>query len=258
MTTNPQIKTSPVAKGRRRSSDARLRRWAAALLGLGLMLNATGALAQDHGGDRGGGFRGGPGERGGERAGIPRAHLDGRFQHNQYYPGRGAVVGEVPHGAVTVDLHGDHYFYGGGVWYRPYGGRFVVVGPPFGVFVPILPPYYTTLWWGGVPYYYANDTYYVYSGPDQGYQVVAPPADPAQLSTAAPPSAEVYLYPKNGQSPEQQSKDKYECHRWAVSQTGFDPTQPGGAAVPGQGPGSRAEYQRAMNACLVGRGYGVG
>ena len=38
--------------------------------------------------------------------------------------------------------------------------------------------------------------------------------------------AEEFLYPKKGQSAEQQDKDKYECHQWAVGQTGFDPMNP--------------------------------
>jgi hypothetical protein len=35
---------------------------------------------------------------------------------------------------------------------------------------------------------------------------------------------QVFAYPNAGQSQEQQGKDRYECHQWAVSQTGFDPT----------------------------------
>ena len=38
--------------------------------------------------------------------------------------------------------------------------------------------------------------------------------------------ADEFLYPKKGQSAEQQDKDKYECHQWAVGQTGFDPMNP--------------------------------
>ena len=34
---------------------------------------------------------------------------------------------------------------------------------------------------------------------------------------------EMFFYPSQGQSPEQQSKDQGECHAWAVQQTGFDP-----------------------------------
>ncbi len=34
------------------------------------------------------------------------------------------------------------------------------------------------------------------------------------------------IYPSKGQSEKQQSRDRYECHTWAVKQTGFDPTNP--------------------------------
>jgi outer membrane lipoprotein SlyB len=36
---------------------------------------------------------------------------------------------------------------------------------------------------------------------------------------------QVYFYPKEGQTTEQQSRDHYECYNWAVQQTGFDPSQ---------------------------------
>jgi hypothetical protein len=35
------------------------------------------------------------------------------------------------------------------------------------------------------------------------------------------------VYPAQGQSPEQLERDRYECHVWAVQQTGFDPSRPG-------------------------------
>ena len=34
---------------------------------------------------------------------------------------------------------------------------------------------------------------------------------------------QIFIYPTKGQSPEQQNRDRYECHTWAVQQTGFDP-----------------------------------
>lgn len=34
------------------------------------------------------------------------------------------------------------------------------------------------------------------------------------------------IYPANGQSPEQQQRDRYECHQWAIQQSGFDPSRP--------------------------------
>lgn len=41
--------------------------------------------------------------------------------------------------------------------------------------------------------------------------------------------AQQFVYPKAGQSPEQQQRDDYACHQWAVQQTGFDPTHAVGA-----------------------------
>ena len=36
--------------------------------------------------------------------------------------------------------------------------------------------------------------------------------------------AQIFAYPSAGQSQQQQGQDRYECHQWSVSQTGFDPT----------------------------------
>lgn len=189
---------------------------------------------------------------------APAARYDVRYGHNHYYPAPGYVVRGRPWGAVAVA--GGRYWYGGGVWYRPYGARWLVVAPPLGVFVPALPTYYTTVWFGGVPYYYADDAYYVFRGAERGYEVVAPPAGASPEPPAgapAPAAAELYLYPRNGQSEAQQATDRYECHRWAADQTGFDPTAPStGAASPAAG-ADPASYRRAMTACLEGRGYGA-
>jgi hypothetical protein len=38
---------------------------------------------------------------------------------------------------------------------------------------------------------------------------------------------EVMAYPSQGQSEQQLDRDRYECHVWAVKQTGFDPSIPG-------------------------------
>jgi len=46
----------------------------------------------------------------------------------------------------------------------------------------------------------------------------------AAVTTAQ--AADMYVYPKGGQDKAQQDKDTYECHSWAVQQTGFDPTKP--------------------------------
>jgi hypothetical protein len=193
--------------------------------------------------------RGGPGPQ----------HYDARYNHNHYYATRGGYVGAVPGRPVIVG--GGRYYYSGGVWYAPRGPGFVVVAAPVGMFIPVLPPFYTTVWVAGVPYYYANDTYYMWSPAQSGYEVVQPPGDPAAAATQAPPDAapsgDLFIYPQANQSPEQQANDKYECHRWASAQSGFDPTQAGGGVPPDQTEARRSDYQRAMRACLEGRGYSV-
>jgi len=39
-------------------------------------------------------------------------------------------------------------------------------------------------------------------------------------------SNDMFIYPAKGQTQTQQDKDRYECHSWAVQQTGFDPSNP--------------------------------
>src|ERR1700721_2719554 len=52
---------------------------------------------------------------------------------------------------------------------------------------------------------------------------VTPP--PRTVAVPAPPPQRVFVYPANGQSPEQTDRDRYECHVWAVQQTGVDPSR---------------------------------
>jgi len=187
--------------------------------------------------------------------GAPAPHYDARYGNNHYYATRGGYVRVVPGAPYRVG--GGRYYYSGGVWYAPRSGGFVVIGAPIGFVVPVLPPYYNTVWVAGVPYYYANDTYYAWDAAQNGYQVVDPPAGADAASTQAPPSDDLFIYPQSGQTPDQQANDKYECHKWSFSQTGYDPTQPSGGVGPGDAAGKRADYQRAMRACLEGRGYSV-
>ena len=49
----------------------------------------------------------------------------------------------------------------------------------------------------------------------------------AVLWLSAPLRADdLMIYPKGGQSPEQQEKDKFECYGWAKNESGFDPMAP--------------------------------
>jgi hypothetical protein len=181
------------------------------------------------------------------------SYRDSRYHHNRSYPVRGHYVRAVPRGHYSVYHGGVRYRYYGGAWYRPYGPRFAVVAPPFGLVVPFLPLYYTTLWVGGAPYYYANDVYYTHT--TGGYMVVEPPK--GEVIQAPPLEEKLFIYPRKGQSEKQQSDDRYECHRWAVDQVHYDPTQPPGSVPEAQANEKRADYRRAMSACLDARGYTV-
>src|SRR5712691_4305295 len=52
------------------------------------------------------------------------------------------------------------------------------------------------------------------------------------LSLPIVASAQLYIYPDRGQTPQQQESDKGQCYMWAVQQTGFDPANPRVAQAP--------------------------
>src|SRR5215469_7766651 len=157
-------------------------------------------------------------EHGGPRQGWD--HHDMRFGHDHFYPSRGYYVRGLPPDRIVVG--GGRYYYSAGVWYAPRGPGWVVIGPPVGVFVPLLPIGYTTVYFGGVPYYYANDTYYQWVPAQNQYETVAPPGDDNAAQMQPPPGAapppppgaapgdDFFVYPKNGQPEDLQAKDKFE------------------------------------------------
>lgn len=67
-----------------------------------------------------------------------------------------------------------NYHFHNGVFYRPVGGTFVVVAPPLGIHVSVLPPSPFHFRHLGKPYFYYYGAFYVPLN-DGGYKVVAPP-----------------------------------------------------------------------------------
>ena len=132
---------------------------------------------------------------------------------------------------LSSDARGGHWG-----WWAPWaviGGTAVLAAPYY------YAPYYSP--------YYASPTVIIREQPPVYFQ-------PAPSVT--PPSTErIFVYPRQGQSEELQAKDRYECHSWAVSQTHYDPTQLTSGMPEAQLNQMRADYQRAMGACLDGRGY---
>jgi hypothetical protein len=63
--------------------------------------------------------------------------------------------------------------------------------------------------------------------------------------------AEVFVFPKNQQTKEQQEQDEFTCYKWAKEQTGFDPNKPveqAGAPAPKGGAVSGAAKGAAVGA----------
>jgi len=199
----------------------------------------------------GGGWRQHPQEQ--KRPGYV---LDNRHHHNRYYPRPGSGIKVLPRGYRVVPWHGTRYYFTSGSWYISAGGGFVVTTPPVGLLIPFLPSFYTTIWVGSVPYYYAGGVYYAWEPGQQAYRVIDSPPEKEVVEETSLPER-LFIYPKQGQSEQQQATDRYQCHSWAKSQTGFDPTQPAGGVAEGMAPQARADYNRAMKACLEARGYSV-
>jgi hypothetical protein len=86
------------------------------------------------------------------------------------------------------------------------------------------------------------------AAPAAGAVPVVLPAGTAASGTQKGPK--VFLYPKNGQTADQQARDRYDCYRFAVAQSGYDPMRAGGVASEPQ-----SDYERAQSACFEGRGY---
>ena len=106
------------------------------------------------------------------------------------------------------------------------------------------------LWIGSVLYFVAAGTYYLWNADRNVYE---PASQPPAVPVSEAGRYDVIAYPAKGQSAEQQSRDRYECHTWAVGQSGFDP-----ATAQSAPPATASDtYRRALGACLTGRGYSV-
>lgn len=246
-----------------------LRALAFCVIALAMTSASVSAIAAPHGSHSGG--------HGGSSHSSASVRVGG-YGHGGYY-----------RGGPSYYRSGYGGYYGRGYGYRGYGWGGFYSGLSLGLIVPFLPYGYATTWYGGSPYYYADDVYYV-SNPGRGYRVVAPPvsslitesymsdepgpapvvaappttgsptptyvqqsapSQPAAQAAAATMSTQLYAYPKNGQTATQSTFDRIECERWGSGQTGYAPGQ---SVENGQ---RKADYLRAVSACLEGRGYTV-
>lgn len=232
-----------------------------------LALGAGNAWAQHAGGHAAGG---GGGFHGGVMRGSPGGYHGGGYGgYRGGYGYRGGWGGGRYYGGWRGYYGGWH---GGWGW----GWGWGCCGVGLGWYLPILPLGYATYYWGGIPYYYVDNSYYVWDSSANSYQAVEPPSGlsttPGASAAAAPGGStspgstwsgspapgtwtDLFAYPKGGQSLEQQTRDRDECRTWATSQAGFDPSKPGGD--PRDAAAKREGYLRAEGACLEARNYSV-
>jgi hypothetical protein len=197
-------------------------------------------------------------DRDGDRSGF---NIETRPSRPVFAPDYGRSrersVQRLPPGYRSYYWGGSPYYNYRGSWYRPYGGSYLSIGAPYGMFVSSLPPFYSTVWVGGNRYFVADDSYYLYDSSRSGYVLTRSPYDGDRVTTASTAEPEpvrdpvLFVYPTKGQSEKQQADDRYECHRWAVMQTGYDPVDAE------YRPEQHAQYDRAITACLTGKGYSV-
>ena len=202
------------------------------------------------------GFRGGAVYRGGFRGGFRGGYRGG------FRPGfRGfATVRVLPAGCVSYRWGGSPYFYGGGAWYRPWGGAFVGCYPPVGICLPLLPLDYAAFWWNGVHYYSYEDVYYT-DAPAGGYVVADPPPNRVARGSQSGPGPDdaaadaLIIAPKDGQTKERAKADRTEAQRYAIQKSGYDPAY-SDPSDPGT-PRARKAYLTAMRSWLEEHGYTV-
>jgi hypothetical protein len=78
------------------------------------------------------------------------------------------------------------------------------------------------------------------------------------LSTVSAWAQQLFIYPQRGQSAQQQQQDRFECHQWAVQQTGFDPTMAMPPPPPSAAPTSSAFGGAARGAAIGAVGGAIG
>jgi hypothetical protein len=186
---------------------------------------------------------------------VTHAEADERRARTRHFDPVGHEVRRVPRGFVWVTVGPRRYRYYDGMFYRPLRPGFVVVGAPIGARVRTLPRGYVAFGIGPRSYFFVNSTYYLWEPRTREYVVVEEPAGAAQALDAASATGDepgqIFAYPNEGQGADQSRRDRYECHLWAAEESGYDPTYSDPAVE------LAGDYRRAMEACLVGRGYTV-
>jgi hypothetical protein len=110
------------------------------------------------------------------------AFADGHGGHGGHGGFDGHRGGSSALGIVALSVAGASLLYSAGMFYRSTPAGYVIVPAPMGAVVPALPPGYTVVYMGGMPYYYYGNAYY--AAAPNGYVVTAPPAIAAPIAVS--------------------------------------------------------------------------
>jgi len=101
-------------------------------------------------------------------------HGEHHYFHYRQHPHFGLQVSAFyPNEYYPILIGGSRYYYDDGIYYDYVGGNYVVVAPPAGAVVRVIPADFQPVVINGTTYYVDNGTYYVRT-PD-GYRVVPRP-----------------------------------------------------------------------------------
>jgi hypothetical protein len=164
--------------------------------------------------------------------------------------GQGGQHGFGGHRGGGHSAYGGHRSYGGhghGYGASPWFWGVLGLGVGLSAYSHYNSPYYNSPYYNA-PYYnapvYAGDVYYYDPTPPlvETPPAAAAPAPQAQAAATQPATAvEPVIYPRNGQNAAQLDADRQQCAGWAAAQ----PRALADAGI----------YQRAVWACMDGRGY---
>jgi len=111
----------------------------------------------------------------------------------QYYTPQPRTVPSLPPGCALMTIGGAEYYFGGGQYYQPGVGGYLVVPTPAGATLTELPPGAQQVLIGDTLCYLVNGV--TYRKTVYGYEVMPPPAMVVQQVVTSPPPAVVVETP---------------------------------------------------------------
>ena len=190
-----------------------------------------------------------------------------RHQHKHSGPGKhGPAIKYQNRHRVFPDrkykrvlFNSAHYLFHAGIFYRQIGDELIIVNAPDGLIIDSLPHSNSIVVINDRRYYVVNGTYFIKV--KSGYKVTKKPAtiiimDSDEIDESS--SENIVLEEddiittssSNNTKNKSKDDDSYECHRWGVSQSGYDPT----LKQTKEDDGAEKIYKKSKKACMTIRG----